>query len=129
MQRSCPKRAANTMPDSDFLLRLERELDQIDNDGLFKRERSITTPQRVEIETVSAGKVLNFCANNYLGLADNEEIISAAKQALDDYGFGLASVRFICGTQDLHKRLEETIADFHGKEDSILYAACFDANG
>ncbi len=117
------------MPDSDFLLRLERELDQIDNDGLFKRERSITTPQRVEIETVSAGKVLNFCANNYLGLADNEEIISAAKQALDDYGFGLASVRFICGTQDLHKRLEETIADFHGKDDSILYAACFDANG
>jgi glycine C-acetyltransferase len=117
------------MPDSDFLLRLTHELAQIDHDGLYKRERSITTPQRVEIETASAGKVLNFCANNYLGLADNAEIIAAAQKALDEYGFGLASVRFICGTQDLHKRLEKTIAEFHGKEDSILYAACFDANG
>jgi glycine C-acetyltransferase len=102
---------------------------QIDAEGLYKRERSITTPQRVEIRTREGGEVLNFCANNYLGLADNPEVIAAAKQALDDHGFGLASVRFICGTQDLHKQLEATIADFFGKDDSILYAACFDANG
>jgi len=117
------------MGDLSFLQRLTQELEQIDQDGLYKRERAITTPQRVEIETSSAGKVLNFCANNYLGLADHPDIISAAQGALDDYGFGLASVRFICGTQDLHKQLEKTIASFLGKEDSILYAACFDANG
>jgi glycine C-acetyltransferase len=117
------------MSDPNTLDRLRSELEQIDADGLYKRERSITTPQRVEIRTREGGEVLNFCANNYLGLADNPEVIAAARQALDDHGFGLASVRFICGTQDLHKQLERTIADFFGKDDSILYAACFDANG
>ena len=109
--------------------RLKSELAEIESAGLYKRERQITTPQRVAIQTAERGEVLNFCANNYLGLADNAEIIDAAKRALDDHGFGMASVRFICGTQDLHKQLEKVIADFHGKEDSILYAACFDANG
>ena len=117
------------MSDSVTLQRLQDELDQIEQDGLYKRERSITTPQRVAISTAEGGDVLNFCANNYLGLADNPEIIAAAKKALDEHGFGVASVRFICGTQDLHKQLERTIADFFGKDDSILYAACFDANG
>ncbi|MGY6555074.1 MAG: glycine C-acetyltransferase [Wenzhouxiangella sp.] len=117
------------MSDPRFLKRLQQELDQIDHDGLYKRERAITTPQRVEIQTREGGEVLNFCANNYLGLADHPEVIAAARQALEDYGFGLASVRFICGTQDLHKQLEQDIARFLGKEDSILYAACFDANG
>ncbi len=117
------------MNDAATLKRLQDELDQIERDGLYKRERSITTPQRVAINTAEGGDVLNFCANNYLGLADNPEIIAAAKQALDQHGFGVASVRFICGTQDLHKQLERTIADFFGKDDSILYAACFDANG
>ncbi|MEN1728563.1 MAG: glycine C-acetyltransferase [Pseudomonadota bacterium] len=109
--------------------RLQTELDQIDADGLYKRERAITTPQRVEIKTGAGDEVLNFCANNYLGLADHPDVIQAARQALDDYGFGLASVRFICGTQDLHQALEARIADFFGKDDAILYAACFDANG
>jgi len=113
----------------DLLNRLESELDQIKADGLYKRERAITTPQRVEIETSGGGQVLNFCANNYLGLADHPDVMAAAKQALDDYGFGLASVRFICGTQDLHQALESKIAEFFGKDDAILYAACFDANG
>ena len=117
------------MSDPKFLERLSGELAQIEADGLYKRERSIQTPQRVAIRTREGGEVLNFCANNYLGLADNHEIIAAARQGLEDYGFGLASVRFICGTQDLHKKLERTIAEFHGKDDSILYAACFDANG
>lgn len=117
------------MSDPATLDRLRAELEQIDDDGLYKRERAITTPQRVEIRTREGGDVLNFCANNYLGLADNPEIIAAARQALDEHGFGLASVRFICGTQDLHQQLERTIADFFGKDDSILYAACFDANG
>jgi glycine C-acetyltransferase len=117
------------MSDQATLERLRTELDAIKADGLYKRERAITTPQRVEIRTREGGEVLNFCANNYLGLADNPDVIAAARQALDDYGFGLASVRFICGTQDLHKRLERTIAEFFGKDDSILYAACFDANG
>ncbi|TVQ30138.1 MAG: glycine C-acetyltransferase [Wenzhouxiangella sp.] len=117
------------MPDNATLNRLRAELEQIETDGLYKRERAITTPQRVEIQTREGGEVLNFCANNYLGLADNPEVIAAARKALDDYGFGLASVRFICGTQDLHKQLEKTIAEFFGKDDSILYAACFDANG
>jgi glycine C-acetyltransferase len=117
------------MSDIRALERLRSELGEIEADGLYKRERAITTPQRVEIRTREGGEVLNFCANNYLGLADNPEIIAAAKQALDEYGFGLASVRFICGTQDLHKRLEKTIADYFGKDNSILYAACFDANG
>lgn len=117
------------MTDSATFDRLKSELAEIDSAGLYKRERQITTPQRVAIRTAEGGEVLNFCANNYLGLADHIEIIEAAKQALDDHGFGMASVRFICGTQDLHKRLEKIIADFHGKDDAILYAACFDANG
>ena len=117
------------MPDSNFNDRLRTELAEIDQAGLYKRERQITTAQRVEIQTAEAGEVLNFCANNYLGLADHPDIIQAARDSLDDYGFGMASVRFICGTQDLHKQLERIIADFHGKDDSILYAACFDANG
>ena len=117
------------MSDPAFLKRLRDELDQIDRDGLYKRERAITTPQRVAIRTRERGEVLNFCANNYLGLADHPKVIAAAAQALDEYGFGLASVRFICGTQDLHQRLERSIAEFFGKDDSILYAACFDANG
>jgi len=117
------------MTDSATYQRLKSELAEIESAGLYKRERQITTPQRVAIETAGRGEVLNFCANNYLGLADNPAIIDAARQALDDHGFGMASVRFICGTQDLHKQLEKVIADFHGKQDSILYAACFDANG
>ncbi|MGH8051350.1 MAG: glycine C-acetyltransferase [Arenimonas sp.] len=105
------------------------ELKQIREQGLFKSERIITSPQSSEIQLADGRKVLNFCANNYLGLADHPDIIQSAKAALDTHGFGMASVRFICGTQDLHKQLEQKIADFFGKEDTILYAACFDANG
>ena len=104
-------------------------LSQIRQDGLYKTERTITTPQDVEISTVEGGEVLNFCANNYLGLANNPNVISAAKQALDQYGFGMASVRFICGTQDIHKDLEKTISTFLSTDDTILYTSCFDANG
>lgn len=104
-------------------------LDEIRDAGLFKSERIITSPQSAEIELADGRRVLNFCANNYLGLADHPDIIAAAKDALDSHGFGMASVRFICGTQDLHKQLEATIAQFFGTEDTILYAACFDANG
>ena len=102
---------------------------QIEAEGLYKKERTITTPQSVGITTQEGGDVLNFCANNYLGLADNPDIIAAAKRALDDHGFGMASVRFICGTQDLHKNLESKISDFFGTDDTILYTSCFDANG
>ena len=109
--------------------RYAETLDEIRDAGLFKAERIITSPQSAEIELADGRKVLNFCANNYLGLADHPEIIAAAKEALDTHGFGMASVRFICGTQDLHKQLEKTISDFFGKQDTILYAACFDANG
>ncbi|MBS0460783.1 MAG: glycine C-acetyltransferase [Proteobacteria bacterium] len=104
-------------------------LDEIRAAGLFKSERIITSPQSAEITLADGCKVLNFCANNYLGLADHPDIIAAAKTALDSHGFGMASVRFICGTQDLHKQLERTISSFFGKDDTILYAACFDANG
>ena len=104
-------------------------LSKIRQDGLYKTERTITTPQDVQISTVEGGEVLNFCANNYLGLANNPNVISAAKQALDQYGFGMASVRFICGTQDLHKDLEKTISTFLSTDDTILYTSCFDANG
>ncbi|MFQ6606038.1 MAG: glycine C-acetyltransferase [Fidelibacterota bacterium] len=107
----------------------EKELNQIKADGLFKQERTITTPQGVTIATVEGGEVLNFCANNYLGLANHPEIKAAARDALERYGFGLASVRFICGTQDLHKQLEHSIARFFGSDDAILYTSCFDANG
>ena len=104
-------------------------LDEIRDAGLFKSERIITGPQSAEIALADGRTVLNFCANNYLGLADHPDINAAAKGALDTHGFGMASVRFICGTQDLHKRLERTISEFFGKQDTILYAACFDANG
>ncbi len=111
------------------LSRLAATLEEIREAGLYKTERVITTPQSVEIAVQDGDEVLNFCANNYLGLADDPEVIDAAHDALDDHGFGLASVRFICGTQDLHKRLERTISDFFGTEDTILYTSCFDANG
>ena len=111
------------------LARYAAELDAIRAQGLFKTERIIASPQSAEIELADGRRVLNFCANNYLGLADHADVIQAAKDALDTHGFGMASVRFICGTQDLHKQLEAKIASFFGTEDSILYAACFDANG
>jgi glycine C-acetyltransferase len=109
--------------------RYAAELDSIRAQGLFKTERVIASPQSAEIELADGRRVLNFCANNYLGLADHPEVIAAAKQALETHGFGMASVRFICGTQDLHKELEARIAAFFGKQDTLLYAACFDANG
>ncbi|MCO6485685.1 MAG: glycine C-acetyltransferase [Saprospiraceae bacterium] len=108
---------------------LERELQEIRDAGLFKKERIIVTPQGAEIRTDQGQEVLNFCANNYLGLSSHPDVLAAAKAALDSHGFGLSSVRFICGTQDLHKQLERSIADFTGMEDAILYAAAFDANG
>ncbi|MGC9470946.1 MAG: glycine C-acetyltransferase [Bacteroidales bacterium] len=108
---------------------LQQELAGIQEAGLFKEERIITSPQGAEISISTGEKVLNFCANNYLGLSNHPELVKAAKEALDSRGFGLSSVRFICGTQDIHKTLEKKIADFFGTEDTILYAACFDANG
>ena len=107
---------------------LQDELNTITQNGIFKKERIITSPQGAEI-TVNGQTVLNFCANNYLGLSSHPEVIQAAKDALDTHGFGMSSVRFICGTQDIHKTLEKKIADFYGTEDTILYAAAFDANG
>ncbi|HET8554346.1 MAG TPA: glycine C-acetyltransferase [Rhodanobacteraceae bacterium] len=109
--------------------RYTTELDAIREQGLYKDERIITSPQSAEITLADGRKVLNFCANNYLGLADSPRLIEAAKKALDTHGFGMASVRFICGTQDLHKELEAKISRFFGTDDTILYAACFDANG
>jgi glycine C-acetyltransferase len=108
---------------------LTEELESICREGLYKDERIITTPQGASIRVGSGDEVLNFCANNYLGLANHPDIIAAAKKALDDHGFGMASVRFICGTQDLHKSLERCIAEFFRTEDAILYTSCFDANG
>jgi glycine C-acetyltransferase len=108
---------------------LKQELDQIEKDGLFKRERIIVSPQGAEIKVSTGQEVINFCANNYLGLAADARVIDAAKQALDKYGYGMASVRFICGTQDIHKELEQKLSAFLGTEDTILYAAAFDANG
>ena len=107
----------------------QKTLNDIEAEGLYKQERVITTPQRVQISTDKGNEVLNFCANNYLGLADHPEVISAAKAGLDQYGYGLASVRFICGTQELHKKLELKISDFFSSDDTILYTSCFDANG
>jgi glycine C-acetyltransferase len=104
-------------------------LSDIKDEGLYKVERSITSSQSIDISTEKSSNVLNFCANNYLGLANNPEIIDTAKKALDDYGFGMASVRFICGTQTVHKDLEKTISHFFNSDDTILYTSCFDANG
>lgn len=113
-----------------FQKHLQKELQDIKDAGLYKNERVIVTPQSSDIEVENVeGEVLNFCANNYLGLADNSRLIEAAKKAMDNRGFGMSSVRFICGTQDLHKELEKAISDYFKTEDTILYAACFDANG
>lgn len=108
---------------------LQKELAAIEENGLFKKERIITSAQGAEITVSSGEKVLNFCANNYLGLSSHPEVIQAAKDTLDTHGFGMSSVRFICGTQDIHKQLEQAVADFYQTEDTILYAAAFDANG
>lgn len=108
---------------------LQSELQTIEENGIFKKERIITSAQDAEITISTGEKVLNFCANNYLGLSSHPEVIQAAKDAMDTHGFGMSSVRFICGTQDIHKTLEQKIADFYGTEDTILYAAAFDANG
>ncbi len=108
---------------------LAKEISDIKDAGLYKSERIIVSPQGAEIEVSSGNKVLNFCANNYLGLSNNPHLIAAAKEALETHGYGMSSVRFICGTGDLHKELEQKIAEFFGTEDTILYAACFDANG
>jgi len=105
------------------------KLAEIKAEGLYKKERTITTPQGVTIATREGGEVLNFCSNNYLGLSDNAEIIAAAQDALENHGFGMSSVRFICGTQDIHKELERKISKFFGTDDTILYTSCFDANG
>ena len=109
--------------------KLQKELKEIEEAGLYKRERIITSPQDAEITIAGGQKVLNFCANNYLGLSSHPRVIEAAKKAIDSHGFGMSSVRFICGTQDIHKELEEKISKFLGTEDTILYAAAFDANG
>ncbi|MBP4138184.1 glycine C-acetyltransferase [Flavobacterium geliluteum] len=108
---------------------LQNELQTIEENGIFKKERIITSAQDAEITISTGEKVLNFCANNYLGLSSHPEVVQAAKDAMDTHGFGMSSVRFICGTQDIHKTLEKKIADFYGTEDTILYAAAFDANG
>ncbi len=108
---------------------LEKEIEEIKEAGLYKKERIITSPQDAVIKIASGEEVINFCANNYLGLSSHPEVIQAAKDTLDSHGFGMSSVRFICGTQDIHKELEQKIADFYGTEDTILYAAAFDANG
>ncbi|MDO5571097.1 MAG: glycine C-acetyltransferase [Bacteroidales bacterium] len=108
---------------------LTKELQSIEEAGLYKNERLIATPQSAEIKLANGQKVLNFCANNYLGLSDNPRVIKAAKEAMDARGYGMSSVRFICGTQDMHKELEKAISDYFQTEDTILYAACFDANG
>jgi glycine C-acetyltransferase len=109
--------------------RLEKDLQEIKANGLYKTERIITTPQGADIKTTAGNEVINFCANNYLGLSSHPKVIAAAKKAIDSHGYGMSSVRFICGTQDIHKELEHKIAAFLGTEDTILYAAAFDANG
>ena len=112
-----------------FEQQVSRTLEEIRSQGLYKTERIITSPQDAKIEIAGGKRVLNMCANNYLGLADHPALIAAAKQALDTHGFGMASVRFICGTQDIHKQLEASLTKFLGTEDTILYPSCFDANG
>ncbi|TIU27960.1 MAG: aminotransferase class I/II-fold pyridoxal phosphate-dependent enzyme, partial [Mesorhizobium sp.] len=113
---------------NDFVAYLSAELAGLKSVGLYKSERVIASTQSAEIELADGSKVLNFCSNNYLGLADNAELRESAKQALDRYGYGMASVRFICGTQEEHKQLEARISSFLNKEDAILYSSCFDAN-
>lgn len=109
---------------------LQQQIQEIKDAGTYKKERVITTPQNSEIGVQNSNKhVLNFCANNYLGLSDHPELIKAAKHTLDTHGLGMSSVRFICGTQDIHKELEKKLSDFHETEDTILYPSCFDANG
>jgi len=112
-----------------YLAHLTKQIEELKQAGLFKGERVITSPQRANIQVNHQQEVLNFCANNYLGLADHPALIEAAQQALKDHGFGMASVRFICGTQDVHKELETKLSEFLGTEDTILYSSCFDANG
>src|SRR5450759_1354817 len=114
---------------SEFKKQVSQTLDEIRSQGLFKTERIITSPQDARIEVSGGKRVLNMCANNYLGLADHPALIAAAKDALDTHGFGMASVRFICGTQDIHKELEAALTKFLGTEDTILYPSAFDANG
>jgi len=113
---------------SAFFSQLQQQIEDVKAEGLYKNERVITSQQQAQIEVASGEKVINFCANNYLGLADSPELIKAAQQGLDDHGFGVASVRFICGTQDIHKTLEKKISQFLETEDTILYSSCFDAN-
>jgi len=113
---------------SNFYTHIQEQIDQVKEEGLYKAERVITTAQQANIAVSSGEQVLNFCANNYLGLANHPELIAAAKNGLDEHGFGMASVRFICGTQDIHKVLEKKLSSFLGMEDTILYSSCFDAN-
>ena len=113
---------------SAFFNQLQQQIDEVKAEGLYKSERVITSQQQAQIEVASGDKVINFCANNYLGLANSPELIKAAQQGLDDHGLGVASVRFICGTQDIHKTLEQKISEFLETEDTILYSSCFDAN-
>src|SRR6202046_1427088 len=117
------------MYNEEYHSHLRAEINSIEEAGLFKRERIIVSPQGADIKVKGGHEVINFCANNYLGLSSHPKVIAAAKEALDTHGYGLSSVRFICGTQDIHKELEKKIAEFLGTEDTILYAAAFDANG
>ena len=112
-----------------FISHLNAQISATKDEGLYKKERVITSQQQADIDVANGDHVINFCANNYLGLANHPDLIDAAKQGLDSHGFGMASVRFICGTQDIHKQLEAEISDFLGTEDTILYPSCFDANG
>ncbi|MCE1787066.1 aminotransferase class I/II-fold pyridoxal phosphate-dependent enzyme, partial [Enterobacter hormaechei] len=112
-----------------FYQKMNEQLEQTRSEGLFKNERIITSAQNANIAVAEGNQVVNFCANNYLGLANHPDLIAAAKAGMDSHGFGMASVRFICGTQDAHKELENKIAEFLGMEDAILYSSCFDANG
>ncbi|MGL4638600.1 MAG: aminotransferase class I/II-fold pyridoxal phosphate-dependent enzyme, partial [Shewanella sp.] len=115
------------MASTSFYTRINQQLSDIKAEGLYKNERIIASPQQTAIQ-VNHQEVVNFCANNYLGLANHPELIKAAQQGLDSHGFGMASVRFICGTQDIHKQLEASLSEFLGMEDTILYSSCFDAN-
>src|SRR5687767_9391447 len=118
-----------TMTTNTLQARLSQELEAIKQAGLYKKERIITSPQGAEITLSDGRKMINFCANNYLGLSSDPQVVAAAKETIDEHGYGMSSVRFICGTQDIHRELEKKIASFLGMDDSLLYAACFDANG